>query len=127
MSLPLEPTTQAQRLEHALGPEHLRLRFRTYHEYPTEEQARWCIIELVEVGFRPRRIATLLAIAPHVVDYWRQRFRAFGLLGLTTRTREATPSTTRVSLQKDVSEVLVCYSLGVYETQSNPQATRVIA
>jgi hypothetical protein len=27
----------------------------------------------------------------------------------------------------DVSEVLVCYSLGVYETQSNPQATRVIA
>jgi len=99
MSLPLEPTTQAQRLEHALGPEHLRLRFRTYHEYPTEEQARWCIIELVEVGFRPRRIATLLAIAPHVVDYWRQRFRAFGLLGLTTRTREATPSTTRVSPQ----------------------------
>jgi transposase len=28
---------------------------------------------------------------------------------------------------EDVSEVLVCYSLGVYETQSNPQATRVIA
>jgi hypothetical protein len=27
---------------------------------------------------------------------------------------------------EDVSEVLVCYSLGVYETQSNPQATRVI-
>jgi len=27
----------------------------------------------------------------------------------------------------DVSEVLVCYSLGVYETQSNPQANRVIA
>jgi hypothetical protein len=26
----------------------------------------------------------------------------------------------------DVSEVLVCYSLGVYETQSNSQATRVI-
>ena len=24
---------------------------------------------------------------------------------------------------EDVSEVLVCYSLGVYETQSNPQAT----
>jgi hypothetical protein len=28
---------------------------------------------------------------------------------------------------EDVSEVLVCYSLGVYETQSNLQATRVIA
>src|SRR5215813_5220605 len=27
---------------------------------------------------------------------------------------------------EDVSEVLVCYSLGVYETQSNPQAIRVI-
>jgi hypothetical protein len=32
-----------------------------------------------------------------------------------------------VSSREDVSEVLVCYSLGVYETQSNPQATRVIA
>jgi predicted site-specific integrase-resolvase len=30
-------------------------------------------------------------------------------------------------LIEDVSEVLVCYSLGVYETQSNPQANRVIA
>ena len=28
---------------------------------------------------------------------------------------------------EDVSEVLVCYSLGVYETQSNLQANRVIA
>jgi hypothetical protein len=28
---------------------------------------------------------------------------------------------------EDVSEVLVCYSLGVYETQSNPQANRVIS
>jgi transposase len=99
MSLPLEPTTHAQRLEQALGPEHLLLRFRTYHEYPTEEQARWRIIELLEVGFRPRRIAKLLAIDPHVVYYWRQRFQAFGLLGLTTRTREATPITTRVSVQ----------------------------
>ena len=31
------------------------------------------------------------------------------------------------ALDEDVSEVLVCYSLGVYETQSNPQANRVIA
>jgi hypothetical protein len=30
-------------------------------------------------------------------------------------------------LVEDVSEVLVCYSHGVYETQSNPQANRVIA
>jgi transposase len=99
MHLPLEPTTYAQRLEQALGPEHLLLRFRTYHEYPTEAQARWRIIELLEVGFRPRRIAKLLAIDPHVVYYWRQRFQTFGLLGLTTHPREATPITTRVSVQ----------------------------
>ena len=86
-------------MEQALGPEHLLLRFRTYHEYPTEEQARWRIIERLEVGFRPRRIATWLAIDPHVIYYWRQRLTTFGLLGLTTRTREATPITTRVSLQ----------------------------
>lgn len=51
------------------------------------------------MGFRPRRIAKLLAIDPHVVYYWRQRFQTFGLLGLTTHTREATPITTRVSVQ----------------------------
>ena len=33
----------------------------------------------------------------------------------------------RLSALEDVSEVLVYYFLGVYETQSNPQATRVIA
>jgi hypothetical protein len=54
-----------------LGPEHLLVRFRTYREYPTEELARWRIIELLEVGFRPRRIAALLAIDPHVVYEWR--------------------------------------------------------
>jgi hypothetical protein len=43
--LPFEPAAHAQRLEHALGPEHLLVRFRTYWEYPTEEQARWRIIE----------------------------------------------------------------------------------
>ena len=32
-----------------------------------------------------------------------------------------------IQAAEDVSEVLVCYSLGVYETQSNPQANRVIA
>ena len=39
------------------------------------------------------------------------------------------PMATRPEIDEmeDVSEVLVCYSLGVYETQSNPQATRVIA
>ena len=57
LGLPLEPTTPAQRLEHALGPEHLLIRLRTYREYPTDEQARWRIIELLEVGFRPRRVA----------------------------------------------------------------------
>ncbi|MBM3302416.1 MAG: helix-turn-helix domain containing protein, partial [Deltaproteobacteria bacterium] len=50
MALPLTSTTRGQRLLQALGPEHLLLRFRTYREYPTEEQARWRIIELGEVG-----------------------------------------------------------------------------
>ena len=45
LGLPFEPTGPAQRLEQALGPEHLLIRFRTYREYPTEEQARWRIIE----------------------------------------------------------------------------------
>jgi hypothetical protein len=67
LALPFEPTTLAQRLAQALGPEHLMIRFRTYREYPTEEQARWRIIELLEVGFRPRRVAALLAIQPPVV------------------------------------------------------------
>jgi transposase len=82
-----------------LGPEHLLVRFRTYREYPTEEQARWRIIELLEVGFRPRRVAKLLAIQPAVVYHWKQRFEALGLLGLTTRPRAGTPITTRVPVQ----------------------------
>jgi hypothetical protein len=44
LGLPFEPTTLAQRLEHALGADHLLIRFRTYREYPTEEQARWRIV-----------------------------------------------------------------------------------
>ena len=60
IELALEPTTRAQRLLQALGPDHLLLRFRTYRAYPTEEQARWRSIELLEVGFRPRRVAPLL-------------------------------------------------------------------
>jgi transposase len=99
LGLPFEPTTQAQQLEHALGPEHLLICFRTYREYPTDEQARWRIIELLEVGFRPRRVAALLAIDPHVVYYWQRRFKADGLLGLSTRPRERTPISTRVSVQ----------------------------
>jgi hypothetical protein len=38
--LPVAPNTHAQCLALALGPEHLLLRFHTYDEYPTEEQAR---------------------------------------------------------------------------------------
>jgi Integrase core domain/Homeodomain-like domain len=108
LDLGLEPTTRAQRLLHALGPDHLLVRFRTYHEYPTAEQARWRIIELLEVGFRPRRVAHLLAIQPAVVYYWSRRFEAFGLEGLTTRTRVETPITTRVSVQAmmDVFQLL---------------------
>jgi hypothetical protein len=99
LGLPLEPTTPAQRLEHALGPEHLLIRFRTYQEYPTDEQARWRIIEWLEVGFRPRRVAALLAVDPHVVYRWQRRLKANGLLGLSTRPRERTSITTRVSVQ----------------------------
>jgi hypothetical protein len=98
-ALPFDPSTLVERLAQALGPEHLLLRFRTYGEYPTEEQARWRIIELLEVGFRPRRVAKLLAIQPAVVYDWRRRFAASGLLGLTTRARAGTPITTRVSVQ----------------------------
>lgn len=83
----------------APGPEHLLIRFRTYREYPTEEQARWRIIELLEVGFRPRRVAALLAIDPQVVCYWSRRFKAEGLLGLSTRPHRHTPITRRVSVQ----------------------------
>jgi transposase len=99
LALPFESTTLAQRLAQALGPAHLLVRFRTYREYPTEEQARWRIIELLEVGFRPRRVAKLLDIQPAVVYDWRRRFAASGLLGLTTRARAGTPLTTRVSVQ----------------------------
>jgi hypothetical protein len=55
--------------------------------------------ERLAVGFRPRRVAQLLAIQPAVVDDGSRRFQAFGLEGLTTRTRVEAPSTTRVSVQ----------------------------
>jgi transposase len=99
LALPFESTTLAQRLAQALGPAHLLVRFRTYREYPTEEQARWRIIELLEVGFRPRRVAKLLDIQPAVVYHWKRRFDAAGLLGLTTRPRTGTPITVRVPVQ----------------------------
>jgi hypothetical protein len=68
LDLALDSTPHAQRLLQALGPEYLLLRFRTYREYPTEEQARWRIIALLEVGFRPRRVANLLGIQVAVVS-----------------------------------------------------------
>jgi hypothetical protein len=96
LRLPFAPTAHAQRLEQALGPEHLLVRLRTSREYPTEEQARWRIIELLEVGFRPRRIAALLAIDPHLVYHWQRRFKAGGLLALSTQRRGPSSITTRV-------------------------------
>jgi len=108
LELTLEPTTHTQRLRQALGPDHLLLRFWTYREYPTEEQARWRIIELLEVGFRPRRVAKLLGIQVPGVYYWQRRFQALGLVGLTTQTRTGTPITMRVSVQAmmDVFQLL---------------------
>src|SRR5262245_49930929 len=97
--MPLEPHTLAQRLALALGPEHLLLRFRAYDEYPTEEQARWRIIEVLDVSFQPRRVAKLLAIQPPVVYHWKRRFDAAGLLGLTARARARTPLATQVPVQ----------------------------
>jgi Homeodomain-like domain/leucine-zipper of insertion element IS481 len=99
LGLPFEPAAHAQRLEQALGPEHLLIRFRTYREYPTDEQARGRIIEWLELGFRPRRVAALLAIDPHVVYSWQRRFKAAGLLGLSTRPRAHTSISTRVPVQ----------------------------
>jgi hypothetical protein len=98
-SLPCEPTTQAQRLAHALGPDHLWIRLRTYREDPTDAQARWRSLELLEVGFRPRRVAALLAIEPHGVYDWQRRFQADGLLGLSPRPRERTLISPRGSVQ----------------------------
>jgi hypothetical protein len=66
-ALPFEPSTLAERLAQALGSEHGLLRCRTSRAYPPEEQARWRIIARREVGFRPRRIAKLLAIQPAVI------------------------------------------------------------
>jgi len=73
-----------------------------------EEQARWRIIELLEVGFRPRRVAKLLGIQVAVVYYWQRRFHALGLVGLTTQIRTETPITMRVSVQAmmDVFQLL---------------------
>lgn len=44
-------------------------------------------------------MAPRLAIQPAVVYHWHRRFAAFGLVGLTTRVREGTAITTRVSVQ----------------------------
>jgi hypothetical protein len=99
-TLPLEPTTLAQRPAHTLEPEHLLLRFRIYREYPTGEQARWRIIELLQVGFGPRRVAKLLEIPRPVVYHQKRRFDGLGLLGLITHTWATTPITIGVPVQK---------------------------
>jgi hypothetical protein len=44
-------------------------------------------------------VAALLAIDPHVVYAWPRRFKADGLLGLSTRPRERTLISPRVSVQ----------------------------
>jgi hypothetical protein len=69
-------TTRAQRLAQALGPAHRLTRFRTSRECPTAEHARWRIIELLAVGFRPRRVAKCSVSQPAVVYSWQRRFNA---------------------------------------------------
>lgn len=98
LGLPFEPTAHPQRLEQALGPEHLLIRFPTYRGYRTEEQARCRIIELLEVGFRPQRVAALLAIDPHVVYDWQRRFKADGLLGTSKSVEQIRGHTTHVDV-----------------------------
>jgi hypothetical protein len=44
-------------------------------------------------------VACITPIQPAVVSDWHRRVAAFGLVGLTTRTREGTILTTRVSVQ----------------------------
>src|SRR5215467_14865828 len=65
-------------------------------------------VHVLEVGFRPRRIAKLFDIQVAVVYYWQRRFQAFGLVGLTTQSRTDTPITMRVSVQAmmDVFQLL---------------------
>jgi hypothetical protein len=93
---PFEPTAHAQRLEQALGPAHLLARWRTYREYPTEAQARRRLMEVFEVGVRPRRVAALLALDPHAVYHGQRRFQAVGVLALSTHRRGPSAMTTRV-------------------------------
>jgi hypothetical protein len=47
-------------------------------------------------------------VNPHVVSHWQRRFKTGGLLGLSTRLRERTSITTRVSVQvmMDVFQLL---------------------
>jgi hypothetical protein len=44
---------------------------------------------------------------------------------MDTLTLSAADGEALIARVEDVSEVLVCYSLGVYESQSNPQRNRV--
>jgi hypothetical protein len=107
LGLPFEPTPQAQRLEHALGPKPLWRRFRTSREDPTAAPARWRMMEWREGGFRLRRVAALLAIEPYGVYDGQRRFKADGLLGLRTRPWERTWISPRVSVQvMDVFQLL---------------------
>ena len=52
----------------------------------------------MEVGFRPRRVAKLLAIQSAVVYHWKRGFAALGVLGVTTQRRVGTPILTRLSV-----------------------------
>jgi transposase len=53
----------------------------------------------LEVGFRPLRVAALLAIDLHVVYHWQRRFKAGGVLTLGRHPRGPSSMTTRVPVQ----------------------------
>ena len=69
--------------------------------------------------------------APHTPEAERRQLTVMfcDLVDSTALSSQLDPEDYRemVRAYEDVSEVLVCYALGVYETQSNPQANRVIA
>jgi len=72
-------------------------------------------------------IKTADLIAKQPEDFDLHIIEAFNEIMHLTLHRHADTVDAFQQLEEDISEVLVCYSLGVYETQSNSQANRVIS
>jgi hypothetical protein len=57
------------------------------------------MMEPLDVGFRPRRVAKLVVIQPVVACYWHRRFHTLGLPGLDLTDPRCRTVTVRVSVQ----------------------------